>query len=361
MPPSATLRDVLPERAPELIQQFEDELRTAIREGGRAIFVVDRDAAALDRYLDAVRERAVLVSSRIRIVRLAAREAAGAPGGLWSVLAHRMTMQRRTQRFLRKVAPEWLDVIPVVGKALHAVVATWEARAARKDSRARKRLRRLVQGRTNSAAHGVRMLLDIAPKEPRLVLVTGFEQATTTDLAGTAALVRALPELRLLLVCACVAGSDGRLPADVAGLIAEAERNRTGKRVRLRTHAAPTGEFRHAVALDQLDEVSLELLRLGAIQGETFYSVVVAALAGIAELDGEERLDALARRGLIDAVKDAAVDEAVTSVYRFSDGLAERLNATTDAVAAEQTAARYHELRERLGLPAAPGAPLPTA
>lgn len=342
------LHQLLPERAPQLLRQFDDELRRALTDGGRALFVLDADPAVLDGYLSSMHERAAVVAPGARVVEAAPYDAADEAGGLWSVVARRLTVQRRLQRFLRKVLPDWLEVIPVAGKLLRAVVSTTEAFRTRALARNERQLQRLARGSSASALSGVRLLLDMGPGDQRVILVPGFEQASAEDLAGTAALIRALPKLRLLLVCCCRRRADG-LPPAVDALISEAERTRSATRIQL--GSAGRVAVAAATALADVDEASLRLLRLGAARGATFYSVVVTALAGLDELDGEERLAALSRRGVIETVEEPGVDEAITSVYRLPPLLLHHLRAEPGDDEPALVSRRYAKLCRELGLP----------
>jgi hypothetical protein len=329
----------------------------------------------------------------------------------WAELAEVFTRGHRIKRSARKVAVDWLESIPIVGKSLQAVVRTVVALRTGRVETSLSPTRHLTS--SQSAIAAVRLLLEYEPREPRLVIMDSLDRGDSEDLAGAAALIRRLPETRTLFLAA-VRTEEGRPPRPIADLILEAERLGRGTRVELpplsmpdigesvgkatggivpiewlawlasetagnpanlwsllgsleedgllrksgRSWAwrgSPPERARPQATAPNLDRPLTEqercLLGLAALEGRLFHSTVVAQLAGMAELDVEDQLSSLCRLGIIE-YRDAPTRAGeVTSRYAFRDVAAmEFCRGGVPDVQRDRYLARLAELRARLGL-----------
>jgi hypothetical protein len=327
----------------------------------------------------------------------------------WAELAELFTRGHRLKRSARNVVMEWLDVT-MIGAVVTAVYRTIEAlRTGRVPERKRRRRQRQA---SDSAVEAVGLLTRFGPLEPRLMILDSLERGDDEDLAGAFALLKRLPETRTLFVAA-VRTTDGRPPPAIADLILEGERLGHARRLHV-SHLTPD-EMRDAVAratrapvpdgwlawlaeegrtmpgplwsaLGRLESegrlrkagrrwvwegepsqrkapavqpegaVTIHgedrrLLALAAVEGPVFHSTVVAELAGLSELDVEDRLSRLGRAGLVVYRGARGSGAEIASQYAFRDpGVAETLAAEWPDEELFQLRTRAHEIQTRLRL-----------
>jgi hypothetical protein len=329
----------------------------------------------------------------------------------WAELAELFTRGHRLRRSAKRVAVDWLESIPIVGKILQAVVRTVIAlRTGRVDSGLSR-----VKSRppSRSAVGAIRLLLEYEPRDPRLVVMDSLDRGDSEDLAGAAALIRRLPETRTLFLAA-VRTEEGRPPEAIGDLILEAERLGCGTRIELPPLAMPdigeavtkaTGGIvplewlawlasetggnpaalwsllgslaeagslqktgrrwmwngsppvrarpRHATPTRDwpLSQQDRRLMGLAALEGRFFHSIVLAQLAEMPELDVEDRLSSLCRLGLIEYRDDPVRGGDVTSRYAFRDVADMEFCASVfPEDERDRYAARLAEVRTQLGL-----------
>ncbi len=330
----------------------------------------------------------------------------------WYELAEIFTRGHRLKRSAGLIAIDWLESVPIIGKIAQAVVRTLVAmRTGHVDPGKLRRGRAPAAHAT--ALSAVRLLLDVEPLEPRLVIMDSFDRGDSEDLAGASALVQRLDETRTLFLAA-VRTIDGRIPGPVEDLLLEAERLGRAERVELppldraaireaveqatrssvpddwsrwletecqgnpgklwsllgalqETGAltksgrgcswhgspevrTPSGQASAPSRDWDLDEDDRRLLALAACEGPVFHSVILAELAGLTELDVEDRLSRLCRLGLLEFRDTPTVGDDITSRYGFRHGQdARHFVDCLPAAERDQLRARLDEIRTRLG------------
>ncbi|NIN70775.1 MAG: AAA family ATPase [Gemmatimonadetes bacterium] len=384
------------------------EVDAAITQGGRAVFLLGAAGSGQTALISVFQEEAF---RRYRELRAQYVDCAQSGARTWADLAEVFTRRHRLKRTLQKVYVDWLESVPIAGKILQAVMRTVTAiRTGRVVERSREPLR----SAHDSALAAVRLLLEFEPLEPRLVIMDSLDRGDSEDLAGAAALIRHLPETRTLFLAA-VRTEDGRPPEAIADLILEAERLKRAVRVDLPPLADDevgeivTAATRGRVPADWLRWIiseaqgnpatlwstlgSLEeegrlrktgrrwvwegtpaerdpsasravparewalsdedrrLAGLAACEGPLFHSAVLAVLAGLPELEVEDRLSRLCRVGLFEYRCAPAAGGDVTSQYAFRDS-ADALAFADSLPEAERAdvAARIERIRRELGL-----------
>lgn len=352
------------------------EVDAVIRGSGRAVFLLGPAGSGQTACISVFQEEAF---RRREALRAEYVDCAHSGTETWAELAEIFTRGHRLKRSAKKVAVDWLESIPIVGKILQAVVRTvvalrtGQVETGLSQSRSR--------GSVQSAVGAVRLLLEYEPREPRLVIMDSLDRGDSEDLAGAAALIRRLPETRTMFLAA-VRTIEGRPPEAIGDLILEAER--LGRAVRIELAPLSMPDIGEAVgkatggivpldwlawlatetrgnpgalwsllgALEeegllqrsgrrwawkgsppsgaaprdaapsrdwQLSEKDRRLMGLAALEGRLFHSTVLAQLAEISELDVEDRLASLCRQGLIE-FRDAPVRGGeLTSRYVFRD------------------------------------------
>lgn len=226
------------------MRQLEAELERVAEEGGRTVFVLGPDGAGKTAVLDAARELAkgrkgwwtagaqvarpegpASRSALAPLRRAASANRRGEAAGAWADLLRQATRRKRLQHFVWNVAPGWAGVVPVVGDVASALVSS-AAVMLRKDEDHDAHPDGAVRAETAVAA--VRALVKSAAGAPGIVTIDALERASSAELAGASALVRALPETRLLFVISCDT-SEGRAPEGVAHLIDDCLRAGRGR------------------------------------------------------------------------------------------------------------------------------------
>lgn len=384
------------------------EVDAVIRGSGRAVFLlgpagIGQTACISGFQEEAFRRREALKAQYV--------DCAVSGAETWAELAEVFTRGHRIRRSARKVAVDWLESIPIVGKILQAVVRTAVALRTGRVEANLSQSGHLTS--SQSAIAAVRLLLEYEPREPRLVIMDSLDRGDSEDLAGAAALIRRLPETRTLFLAA-VRTEDGRPPKAVADLILEAERLGRGTRVELPPlsmpdigesvgkatggivpiewlawlasetagnpaklwsllgsleddglldksgrswvwRGSPPARARPQATAPSLDRPLTEqerlLLGLAALEGRFFHSTVVARLAGMSELDVEDQLSSLCRLGIIEYRDAPTCGGELTSRYAFRDlANMEFCRSGLPRDERDRYAARLAELRERLGL-----------
>lgn len=383
------------------------EVDAVIRGSGRAIFLLGPRGSGQTACVAVFQEEAF---RRREALRAEYVDCAHSGTETWAELAEIFTRGHRLRRSARKVAIDWLESIPIVGKILQAVVRTVVAlRTGRVD---RGLAEDGTQRSVRSAVGAVRLLLEYEPREPRLVIMDSLDRGDSEDLAGSSALIRRLAETRTLFLAA-VRTEDGRPPEAVGDLILEAERLGCGSRLELPPLSMPdigeavskaTGAIaplewvawlatesggspgalwsllgaleaegllqksgrrwvwkgsppEHAPSRDaapsrdwQLSDDDRRLMGLAALEGRFFHSAVLAQLAQMSELDVEDRLSALCRLGLIEYSDAPAYGDDVTSRYAFRDPADwEACKNMLPTSERDKYAASLGEVRARLG------------
>lgn len=289
-------------RAPQPadVAVMERELDAALAGVGRVVFVTGPRGSGRTALLHGFAEAATR-----RRLRVTAGACGGdARGSVWATLAERAARRGRVRRVATSVLPEWVAVVPVVGKLMAALLATLIAvRRGRGESEA--------AAPPTTAVGAVRALLD-GPDAPSVVLVDDLDLGTAGDLAGAAALIRRLPHERRLLVASCRPESE--LPDAVRDLMLEADRLGCCARLRLEARGHGAAGLGGLAAIAPADR---ELLARVAADG-VFRAAELAARAGLAELEVEDRLAALARAGILEYRGTEGAGDEATSVYAFA-------------------------------------------
>jgi hypothetical protein len=352
------------------------EVDTVIRGSGRAIFLLGSAGSGQTACIKLFQEEAF---RRREALRAQYVDCAHSGTETWAELAEVFTRGHRLKRSARKVAVDWLESIPIIGKILQAVLRTVAALRTGRVETGQPQLE--SRTRFPSAVGAVRLLLEYEPREPRLVIMDSLDRGDSEDLAGAAALIRRLPETRALFLAA-VRTEEGSPPDAINDLILEAERLGCGARVELLPLSMPDigeavgkatggivplewlawlasetggnpaalwaalGSLEEEARLQRsgrrwvwkgspavrvrtgnatpsrdwsLSEEDRRLMGLAALEGRFFHSIVLAQLAEVPELEVEDRLSSLCRLGLIE-YRDAPVRGGdVTSRYAFRD------------------------------------------
>lgn len=385
------------------------EVDAVIQGSGRAVFLLGPggigQTACIEVFQEeAFRRRAVLKAEYV--------DCAHSGTGTWAELAEIFTRFHRLRRSARKVAVDWLESIPIVGKILQAVVRTAVALRTGRVETTLSQSGYLPSSQTAVAA--VRLLLEYEPREPRLVIMDSLDRGDSEDLAGAAALIRRLPETRTLFLAA-VRIEDGRPAGPIADLILEAERLGCGTRLELpplsmadigeavskatggivplewlawlasQTGGNPASLWSLLGSLEEnarlqrsgrrwvwtgapperlevtaaaaasdgwdLPEADRCLLSLAAQEGRAFHSIVLAEIAGMSELDIEDRLARFCRMGLLEYLGAPALGHQVTSRYLFRHQEdSKRFAAGLPEGERKGIVARVADIRSRLGL-----------
>ena len=393
----------------DLFDRLEQEVNGALTGGGRAVFLLGPEGSGKTACLGVFQELAFRAHRDLRAEYV---DCAHSGTKTWFELAEIFTRGHRLRRTALLVTIDWLESIPIIGKIAQAVVRTIVAvRTGHVDPG------KLRRGRAPSvhetALNAVRMLLEIEPLEPRLIIMDSFDRGDSEDLAGTAALLRRLPDTRILFLAA-VRTLDGRPPPAVGDLILEAERVGRGRRIELpplsaaeideavetATHSSPgeswsawlvarsrgvpgelwsvLGELQEIGALSKtgrkwtwdevppaempavgsagpsrewdLSEEDRRLIAIAACEGAVFDSAVVAELAEMSELAAEDRLARLCRIGLIEFRDATGSGEELTSLYAFRhDRDARHFAASLPEAERDRLAGRFAEIRARRG------------
>lgn len=292
------------DRAPRSsdLAALEHELAAAADGAGRVVFVTGPPGSGRTALLRAFED----VTAR-RHVKVAAGAcgAGAAPGGVWVVLAEQAARRGRLRRLAGSLLPEWAAVIPVIGKLSAALLATLVA----------VRRGRGAEGEATSPTTpggAVRALLE-GPGAPTVVIVDDLDLGSAGDLAGAAALIRRLPKERRLLVASC--GLESEVRGAVRDVMLEADRLGCGVRLRLERRGRGAAGAGSLLAVPPPDR---ELLARVAGGGGVFRASQLAALAGVPELEVEDRLSALARAGVLEYRGTEGVGEEETSMYAFA-------------------------------------------
>jgi hypothetical protein len=384
------------------------EVDAAITRGGRAVFLLGAAGSGQTTLISVFQEEAF---RRYRELSAQYVDCGQSGARTWADLAEVFTLKHRLKRSLQKVYIDWLESVPIAGKILQAVMRTV---TAVRTGRVVERSREPTQSAHDSALAAVRLLLAFEPLEPRLVIMDSLDRGDSEDLAGASALIRHLPETRTVFLAA-VRTEDGRPPDAIGDLILEAERlNRAvrlelppltdeevGEAVAAATRSPLPAEWLRWIAsevqgnprrlwslLGSLEEEGYlkragrrrvwegappepgpsargavptrewalsdndrRLAALAACEGPLVHSAVLAALAGLPELEVEDRLAEFCRLGLLEYRGAPKAGGDVTSQYAFRD--------SADAVALAgglpegeraEMAARVEAIRRALGL-----------
>jgi predicted ATPase len=113
------------------------------------------------------------------------------------------------------------------------------------------------------------------------------------------------------------------------------------------------GRTQATVDVSGLDDEDMRILSIAAVEGHRFHSSVLAELSGVPELDLDDRLSRLCRRGLLEYCGEVAAGADVTSSYAFRSPSDANVFASgcPDADRPALTA-RIQSIYQRLGLPA---------
>jgi hypothetical protein len=162
-----------------------------------------------------------------RSLKTAIGDAADPDAPAWKQIAFRFTATRRVGVALQRSFADLVDLVPVVGGVLSALVETINALRPRR----RRTDEPEVLG-TGSTIDQVRMLFVHGRSESRLIVLENLEASDPDELAGAFALIQRLPQTRTLFVCTSLSQA-GRLPPMVSDLLREAERLGVGHAVEI--------------------------------------------------------------------------------------------------------------------------------
>lgn len=350
------------------------ELRGAIDHAGRVLFLLGEPGtgktALLRRFMDQVRNRPWGVD-------IGYGDAADPEHDAWAQLARGFTLQRRAGRALLRTLPDWLEVIPVVGRVIRAIVETVLALLPRRPEAPR------GEAGTGSPVDAVRTMMAYGPETPRLIILDNMEAADAAELSGAFALIQRVAGTHTLLLIAART-RDRELRPELRDLASETERLGLGRFHRLEgltadeisaaleessrvplppewrewfAAAAPlppaemwerlaglaaTGAVvrerfwwwsgrrwtwaasppeppRRVVALPEVGSEERRVLVAAARIGQEFPVSELAERLGTTELELADRLDRLARRGIVEFKETLESPDALTDIYRFPD------------------------------------------
>lgn len=351
-------------------------MREAMAQGGRVLFLLGEPGTGkttlIRRFIGQVR-------ARHWSVQVGYGDAADPRHDAWRQLARSFTMTRRAGGALMRTVPDWLEVIPVVGRVIRAVVETVSALLPRQRDR-----RGAPAGTaTGSPVDAVRTMLAYGPETPRLIILDNMEAADAAELSGAFALIQRVAGTHTLLLIA-VRTRGGALRPELRDLASETERLGVGRfhrleglsadevaaalqessRARLPTEwrewfaetaplapgalwermAALAGEGavarerfwwwsgrrwtwtgepqqppRSAITLPEATPPERALLAAAASLGNEFRVSDLVRELGVAEDELADRLDRLTRRGIVAFVETVESGEDLTDVYRFAD------------------------------------------
>lgn len=352
------------------------ELREAMSKGGRVLFLLGEPGTGkttlIRRFIDQVRDRHWSIQ-------VGYGDAADPRHDAWRQLARSFTMTRRAGGALLRTLPDWLEVIPVVGRVLRAVVETVSALLPRRQSRPGA----ATGAGTGSPVDAVRTMLAYGPQTPRLIILDNMEAADAAELSGAFALIQRVagthtllliavrtrggalrPELRDLaneterlgvgrfhrleglsadeVAAALAESSHGRLPPEWRAWFAETAPLAPGTLWERMAALAGEGAVarerfwwwsgrrwswtglpqqppRPAITLPQVTPPERTLLTTAARLGEEFRVSDLIRELGVPEDELADRLDRLARRGIVAFVETLEIGEDLTDVYRFAD------------------------------------------
>ncbi len=329
-------------------------------------------------------------------------------GRVWQTAPVRLTVEHRVGRSLKRSGGQWLGLLPVVGDVIEAVTETIATlRRGPRDER-RERWEKTAE---RLRLQGVRALLELGPRDPRLLVLDDLDRGTAEDLAGASFLIGRIAETRTLLV---IVHSEGDAMGDVAidGLIRQAERAGVGRTIRLpyvdhrdtaellarATRGRPSprwtewfmgrtgGNLREIWSLlvelervgfilrrrrswewrrfppdgsglpaaheverrIELPEADLDFLSTAAAQGQRFLATVMARDAGVDELEIEDRLAGYVRSGVLVFEGEESSGGELSSVYRFRQaGVDAWLRARPGSGGEERSDAASHASSDR--------------
>lgn len=358
------------------LAKLHRELREAMAQGGRVLFLLGEPGTGkttlIRRFIDQVRDRHWSVQ-------VGYGDAADPRHDAWRQLARSFTMKRRAGGALLRTIPDWLEVIPVVGRILRAVVETVSALLPRRRDR-----RGAPAGTaTGSPVDAVRTMLAYGPETPRLIILDNMEAADAAELSGAFALIQRVAGTHTLLLIA-VRTRGGALRPELRDLASETERLGVGRFHRLEGLSAdavaaalressraplpdewrewfaetaplapgalwermaglaaegavarerfwwwsgrrwtwtghPQQPPRPAITLPEVAPQEQALLAAAARLGTEFHVSDLTRELGVAEDELTDRLDRLARRGIVAFVETLEIGEDLTDVYRFTD------------------------------------------
>lgn len=210
--------------AATLVDQLHEHLRLARTGAGRAVFVHGPEGsgrAAL------VREFEKQARRDHRSLKTAIGDAADPDAPAWRQIAFRFTATRRVGVALQRSFADIVDLVPVVGGVLSALVETINALRPK-----RRRTEDPEVLGTGSTVDQVRMLFVHGRGDSRLIILENLEASDPDELAGAFALIQRLPKTRTLFVCTSLSQA-GRLPSMVSDLLREAERQSVGHAIEI--------------------------------------------------------------------------------------------------------------------------------
>ncbi len=391
----------------DLLEVLMRQVDAAVGEGGRAIFLLGPAGSGKTALVAVLQEVAF---RRHRDLKAQYVDCAQSGAQTWLELARLFTRGHRLRRSAWKVAMEWLDVTQI-GAVFTAI---WRTVKAARTGELPRDHRQPSRSPSDTAMDAVRLLMEHAPLEPRLIVLDSLERGDAEDLAGAFALIQRLAETRTIFIAA-VRTKDGRPPPAIADLMLEAERLGRSQRVplpaltreelraaverttrstvpdewlgwlaeasrgvpsalwsalgrlerdgklrragrRWRWQSSPDEGVRDAtqrtVDVSGLDDEDLLLLALAAVEGAVFHSTVVAELSGLSELDLEDRFSRLCRAGVLEYRGAAGEGAELASVYAFRNVIdADVFAAGYSDEERAKLRARIEEIRERIGLP----------
>jgi hypothetical protein len=202
----------------------------------------------------------------------------------------------------KKLLPDWLGVVPVVGNVVAAILVTLRTVLGRGRGRG-------APVQPNDASE----LLRSAQRRPLALFVDALHQADADAAAAVCRLIHDAPVSARLLVTAALRVAPGQAPPPIIPLARGLAQDRVAVHRLAVSSAAVLGELEPVVA------GARELLEAAAILGAEFDGGSLARLTRQDELEVEDRLSIAVRHGAIALAGTRTLEDGdITSVYRFA-------------------------------------------